>query len=100
MADSATAENIENIGTKQNSGVAVRRQNQMRERKCGFCPVRFKPKRMRDRHQNFCCDNCRKDYFRYGGPMPPQKMMERTWLYLEERVTALIEKLIQESREA
>lgn len=70
----------------------------MRERKCRFCPVVFKPKRLRDRYQKFCSENCRKDYFRYGGALPPEKLMERIWRALEERVTRLVEKLIQEAK--
>jgi hypothetical protein len=91
---------MENKDSNHSFAVASRRQNQMLERKCRFCPVRFKPVRFRDRHQKFCCDNCRKDFFRYGGPLPPQRFMERAWVYLEPKITQLVERLIEESGNA
>lgn len=51
-------------------------------KRCTNCPKIFRPKRI---EQRFCCDNCRKEFHRYGAAYGPLKDK------LEKLVAELIE---------
>lgn len=65
-------------------------------RKCDYCDLEFKPARPQDKKMRFCCDNHRKDFFRYGAKLRIVAALRRDlgneMRALERRIEALEKK--------
>lgn len=48
----------------------TKKRDPLKRRICDNCPTKFQP---RVETQRFCCDNCRKEYHKYGGTFPKLK---------------------------
>lgn len=66
---------------------------EIESRECDYCGKQFQPKRAQDLRQKFCCDNHRKDFFRYGAKMrivaAVSRVFDKQLRVLEKRIAAL-----------
>jgi hypothetical protein len=65
-------------------------------RNCDYCEKPFKPVRPQDAKQHFCCDNCRKNFFRYG---EKQKIVAALSRVLRGDIAKLEKRIVQLERQ-